>query len=335
MQFLFLLFAHQALSITINNANQYATWVPYFSEQFECYEDAQNVYGGGAGTYWCCGIMANGERQCATASSWTNVGGSNTLKTDRFSLCSTNWNTALSQDIDFCCENSEFHDCGVCRGFMVWPWTSFSDMSAASTFETNWRETYTAIPDDDTLAYEKKIYPAGFTHARLREYNDPPVCVYIPNAAGHVIEIRVDPDESGNTVCVNDLADDIESKNNPGQNTACDDSQLRTCFSDGDTSTADKGFAFYVNCEEGCEDGDVNMWIRARVSDMKWATVESQDADTNIEMWCMWMDRDTPEWDTYPSNIRPAGANVGGTVEDGASDLAAFLVVLVLALVMV
>merc|ERR1740129_2375481 len=31
---------------------------------------------------------------------------------------------------------------------------------------------------------------------------DPPVCVYVPNVGGRVIEVRVEPEESGSQVCV-------------------------------------------------------------------------------------------------------------------------------------
>jgi hypothetical protein len=316
-------------SIGISDGN-YEQWEPYFSEKFSCYKDVADT-----NQYQCCGYMANGERECAVASAWTNVGGTNTLKTSRFSLCSSTLQQARNLGRDLCCANDYFSDCGVCAGFMIWEFESFQEMADDSrvTFDLDWKEQFLDQPQDDTKAYDNNIFPAGFVHAKLHEFNDPPVCTFIPSAGGRVIEIRVEPEESGNTVCFNDLYDDTEERNNPGQITSCDDTRLRTCFSDGDlkknANDNTPGFPFFINCVEGCEDSDINLWFRARASDTTWVEVENQDAESNMEMWCNWMDRNATEWDTYPSEIAPPGQVLGGEVPDSVTALSVLFVSLI------
>jgi len=314
-------------SISVTDAN-YETWEPYFSEKFSCYKDVGGSDGVAAtNQYMCCGYMANGERECALASEWINVLGGGQVKTTRFSLCENTLNAARNNGRDLCCENNYFSDCGVCGGFSIWEWETFEEMSGDSrvTFDDNWKEDFLGQVQDDTKAYDNNVFPAGFVHAKLREFNDPPVCVFIPSAGGRVIEVRVEPEESGNTVCFNDLYDDTEERNNPGQITTCDDTRLRTCFSDGDlkknANDNTPGFPFYINCVEGCEDSDINLWFRARASETTWADVTNQDAEFNMEMWCMWMDQNDTKWDTYPSEIAPPGQVMGGDVDDGVSAL--------------
>jgi len=306
-----------------------------------CYEDCTGGYNNGvcSGAVWkCCGLMANGQRQCANANEWRNVGGSAdfTLKTNRFSLCVDNvaniYSTGTDDDgnqytitKDLCCQNEYFSDCGVCRGFVVWEFNTFDEMdqSPKTTFDEHWKANYTRQSDDDTNAYDNKFYPSGFIHATLREYNDPPVCVYMPEAGGHIIEIKVEPDEEGNTVCVNDLHDDQQERDNPGQITTCDDTRLRTCFSDGEMGVDDNvpGFAFYIDCEQGCADGDIHLWLRARASAKKWSDVEMEDAEENTEMWCQWMDKDDPRYEMYPSEIRPERVAISQPMEDSVASL--------------
>merc|ERR1712156_441985 len=291
----------------------------------------------GGNTYVCCGYAANGEMTCGRAADWVNVGGqvdqngAATQRTNKFSLCETSVTAAKNNGRDLCCSNDYFNDCGVCHGFAVWEFESFAEMEQDSrvTFEEDWKADFLGQTQDDTKAYDNAVFPAGFVHAKLREFNDPPVCVFIPSAGGRVIEVRVEPEESGNTVCFNDLYDDTEERNNPGQITTCDDSRLRSCFSDGDLKKNDgdntPGFPFYINCVEGCEDSDINLWFRARASETTWVDVENQDAEFNIEMWCTWMDSNDTKWDTYPSEIAPPGEVMGGDVDDSVKALSFFV----------
>jgi len=329
----------QSINVDITNGN-YIEWTAYFSEKFQCFKDDANNYGKGVGAYVCCGYAANGEQACDIHSAWVNVGATASLKTNKFSLCEETLEQAKAQGKDLCCANDYFSDCGVCHGFTVWEFESFEEMANDDrvTFDNNWREGYYAQTQDDTQAYDNQYFPAGFIHAKLHEFNDPPVCVFIPSAGGRVIEIRVEPDESGNTVCFNDLHDDTEERNNPGQITTCDDTRLRACFPDGDLGKPDNdnvpGFPFFINCVEGCEDSDVNLWLRARASETTWADVENQAAEENIEMWCAWMDQNDTKWDTYPSEIRPPGQVQGGEVDNSVGALS-LLMLFVLSFIMI
>jgi len=222
------------------------------------------------------------------------------------------------------------------------------------TLKDTWRDVYYSQKDksinndpDTTYppyAYGNEVYPAGFAHATLREFNDPPVCVYAPNVGGRVLEIRVEPDEAGSQLCVDDLLADTAEKNNPGVTQACDDVRLQTCFPDANSDGEDAGgFAFLISCSESCADGDVDLWFRLRASVNKWTEAGDVDKGTdktevNTEMWCMWgnqnmigelpedvdafkgLDGDFSRWDVYPSDlepetdpqVRPVESNVSG-----------------------
>lgn len=216
--------------------------------------------------------------------------------------------------------------------------------------EDNWRDLYTSRSNQNPTftttsgstqnyppyAYYNDIYPAGYARGKLREFNDPPVCVYAPNTAGRIIEIKVEPDETGNNICVDDLHEDSLERNTPGVTQACDKQRLRTCFPDAATSDVPDGFAFLISCSESCADGDVDLWFRLRSSVNKWTEAGQESLGTdrtelNTEMWCMWgvqdmrtLDEDTgaltfdlaqtmgveldgnfAKWDIWPSDLYP------------------------------
>jgi len=143
--------------------------------------------------------------------------------------------------------------------------------------------------------------PAGFVSAVLREFSDPPVCVFVPNSAGKMIEIKAEPEEAGNRLCVSDLHDDVLGRNEGGQGTPCDETRLKTCFPD---ASDDKDFTFYIFCNnEGCSEGaNVPFWLRARVSENSWQEGHSTARD-NVEMWCQYVQDDYPAWDVYPFDL--------------------------------
>jgi len=185
-------------------------------------------------------------------------------------------------------------------------------------------------------AYDNKVYPAGYMRATLREFNDPPVCVYVPQVAGRVIEVRVEPEEDGSQICVDDLHEDSLERNEPGVTQACDMSRLSTCFPDANTENDEgqqaKGFSFMISCAESCADSDTDLWFRVRASVNRWteagnAEIGTDQADVNTEMWCMWgnqdmtdengdstlpnldvfngLDGDFSKWDVFPSDLTP------------------------------
>jgi len=212
-------------------------------------------------------------------------------------------------------------------------------------------EEYTYPP----YAYSNEVYPAGFSHATLREFNDPPVCVYAPNVGGRVLEIRVEPEEAGSQLCVDDLLADTAEKNNPGVTQACDDSRLQTCFPDANSDGDAGGFAFLISCSESCADGDVDLWFRLRASVNKWteagdATKGTDKTEVNTEMWCMWgnqnmldelpddvdsfkgLDGDFSRWDVYPSDLEPETDPQVRPVESNVSCFSLALLISALAL---
>lgn len=116
-----------------------------------------------------------------------------------------------------------------------------------------------------------------------------------------MIEIKTEPEESGNRLCVSDLKDDVLGRNEGGQGTPCDESRLKTCFPD---ASDDKDFTFFIFCNnEGCSEGfDVPFWLRARVSELSWQEGHTTATD-NVEMWCQYVQDDYPAWDVYPFDI--------------------------------
>jgi len=338
-----------------------------FTDKFSCFRDVggmytawSNVYypGDSANNYYCCGLMANGRRQCDKLNEWKQVGDTH------FVLCERNYEEAYrSTDNsgnpkvrrDLCCNNRDFNDCNLCKSFMVWDFTVETDSQGGDryleqelysqathdnvrvTLNDTWRDAYyQSLRDYQNLgyppsAYDNTVYPAGFARGTLREFNDPPVCVYAPNAAGRVIEIKVEPEEAGSQICIDDLHEDSLERNAPGVTQACDDSRLRTCFPDANSEDDVQGFAFLISCSESCADGDVDLWFRIRASVHKWTEAGRADLGTdqtefNTEMWCMWgnqdmrddeggsnfpdafpdeLDGDFSKWDVYPSDLTP------------------------------
>jgi len=354
----------------------------HFSDKFSCMYDEAGVYDsflrafygptansspnedGLLREHYCCGIMANGLRQCDLFDEWS------VIAERTFTLCEPKYEDAFSTITneggpklrrDLCCENDLFSDCNLCTSFMVWDFTVDDYHGGDGALETELAKADGIVTDSTEFrtafnnpanqnkqfswngfegayppyAYANEVYPLGYARGRLREFNDPPICVYAPNTAGRVIEIKVEPDEIGNTVCVDDLHEDSLERNNPGVTQACDDTRLRTCFPDASTDPAVDGFAFLISCSESCADGDVDLWFRLRASTNKWteagdASKGTDRTELNTEMWCMWgisdmrdsdnnfelsdsqsfdglsnLDGDFSKWDRWPSDLTP------------------------------
>jgi len=211
---------------------------------------------------------------------------------------------------------------------------------------SNARGEYISFPP---YAYDNKVYPGGYMRATLREFNDPPVCVYVPQVAGRVIEVRVEPEESGSQICVDDMHEDSLERNEPGVTQACDDSRLSTCFPDAETDADEgrqsKGFSFLISCAESCADSDTDLWFRVRASINRWtdagdSALGTDQADVNTEMWCMWGNQDMTDgegastlpdldifneldgnfakWDVFPSDLTPEEDPVVRPVQSSA-----------------
>lgn len=310
MKFCYLLISVAFLTITNSNPD-----VTDFNDHFNCVEKYEN----GASQGWeCCGYNGLGERHCAPYNEWQKYQG----KYRRCKSLPFNWpgkgtirkpSEMIGLGIDLCCDDGTYvNDCGKCNVFYIWDFLTHESMVEKATFETDWRETYLDQNLDSSNGYDNAVYPGGFVKGTLREFNDPNVCVFIPKAAGAMIEIKVESEESGDRLCIGDLHDEESDRNNPGQNNSCGDTNVETCFGDAETSTDNDeyGVAFYIFCDEGCEEGggsgDVPLWFRARFSPKEKSWMKgTYDAEDNVEMWCEYIIRDYPEFDVWPSEITP------------------------------
>jgi len=309
-----------------------SSWEQYYGADMECFQDTAGTYanvgdyGGQAGWWWCCGITANGERACAPSNEWSMP------KTGKFALCenSINADGGIKGNKDLCCTSSLVDNCDTCHAFVVWEFETQQEMedSSKTTLDTNWRESFEDQDLNERDSYDNQVYPGGYSHARLRQGNDPPVCVYIPNAGGKVIEIKVEPDEQGNRLCISDLHDDQKDRNDPGQITSCDESMVKTCFPDGaDTTSGSSGVAFYIECDTTCEEQtDVFLWYRVRTSDGTWQDNGNNGASNNIEMWCDQVGGEYPDWDIVPSDLAPQSNQLNLDPENASAALSLLFV---------
>lgn len=299
-----------------------------YNDHFNCIDDVE--------TGWtCCGYNALGERHCEAEDRWEAFEGKYRRCVTEFGPGAQQYHGTrydhpsdlVGQNVDMCCDAHYVDNtgqrwpnyapnCGVCKQFFVWPWNDVDGMVAASTTEQTWRDDFVNQVRSDRDGYDNQIYPGGFQQATLREFNDPNVCVYIPEAGGKLIEIKVESDEYGDRLCIGDVHDEETERNDPGQNDACGPTQVKTCFGDAyktdDTPEEAKrdGFSFYIFCDQACKEGggsgDVPLWVRARNSVRSWDVDPEDQADSatnNPEMWCEYVIRDYPEWDVYPSDL--------------------------------
>jgi len=317
MKFCYLLICVTFLAIT--NSSPDAT---DFNDHFNCVNKYEKVIENGvekdkAIGWECCGYNGLGERHCAAYDQWEKFQG-------KYRICKKLPFTTddgvrieypsqmIGLGVDLCCDDGNYvNDCGKCHSFYVWDFLTHDGHDAMvdkATFDDNWREQYLDQNLDNSNGYDNAIFPGGFVKGTLREFNDPNVCIYIPQAAGKVIEIKVESEEAGDRLCIGDLHDEESDRNNPGQNNACGDTNVETCFGDADTSndSGEYGFPFYIFCDEGCEEGggsgDVSLWFRARFSPTSWMK-GTYLASENVEMWCDYVIRDYPDYDVYPSDI--------------------------------
>jgi len=275
------------------------------------------------GSSWtCCGYTANGENHCSASSEWAIYQG-NPVRCTRYSndnqLQSPFNDDGTSNDNyrDVCCDSSLIDSCGGnCKAFYVWPFASVDDIMdedgdpiAPVTLDNDWRETYLDQGLSTKDAYDNYVFPVSYAKGVLHYNNDPPVCVYVPGAAGRVIEIKVESESGDNRLCVDDTHDDEADKTDPGQIKTCDEGRLSTCFSDASGTAGKSGYAFIINCDDSCEEtSDVHVWFRARFSEHGWEDQGVGDliyADSNVEMWCDYVLRDYPDYDAFPSDLSP------------------------------
>jgi len=318
--------------------------------EFECYDITNTMemqgrtFNGGRA---CCGIAANGKRRCGRENEWNIYQGH-----ARFCNIYEDAQQAFNNHHDLCCDSPLIDNCGACKSFHVWDFESVEDMVNQHPVEswinnTDWRDDYYDGELLDPLS--RDIYPAGYINAILRDQNKPPVCVYVRNSGGHVIEVKIEPESEGSTVCIGDSLDDQADKTNPGFTTTCDAAQLTTCIQDGtlkttfqfprnangnniETRNEARGFTFQITCQHGClEQDDLPLWLRVRWSTKGYEDQVETNAFENPEMFCEYVNRDYPEWDLFPTDIELVTQAIGEDAPSSSSTLSFFVTLLAVA----
>jgi len=155
------------------------------------------------------------------------------------------------------------------------------DSSCSGTFQ----ETGNAYSCGDFDLYRViDIYPAGFKPYNLREFNEPPTCIHVPNSANKKVEVMIETAQKDSRICIMDGNDmGIGTNSEVGNVETCDNGQLYACFTAATQGSGD--FYFYIYCDGSCESTDVDLWVRIRVSETNWNAGKQSTAD-DIEMWC-------------------------------------------------
>lgn len=154
------------------------------------------------------------------------------------------------------------------------------------------------------------IYPAGFKNFVLGQYSEPPICMLVEGSSDKKIEVLMESPLENANLCIRDASYTGAGNNEVGNIENCGSGKIYACFTaatqDGDD------FGFYVTCEEGCEDMEVDVWIRVRISPISWDDGK-ENLESDLEHWCEGergahinrTDYDTPLFYTYPSDLIP------------------------------
>jgi len=154
---------------------------------------------------------------------------------------------------------------------------------------TDYNQLVAAGDSDDS---EDDIFPAGFRPYTLHEFNEPPVCMRVPNSGDKKVEILIETTVEDAHICIHDASDIGFANNDVGNVDTCGMGLLYACFTAAeaeDTNEDDaneyEDFSFYVYCKESCEASDVGLWLRVRTSNQTWEAGKTGVAD-DLEMWC-------------------------------------------------
>jgi len=157
------------------------------------------------------------------------------------------------------------------------------------------------------------IHPAGFSLYTLAQYQEPPICMFIPGSRNKKVEILMESDLDNANLCITDASYKGVATNDVGNVKVCGSGKIYACFTAASgTEDTDENFGFYVSCEEGCEDSELDVWIRIRISNADWDTGKTGVAD-DLEHWCEAErgtnidpdDLTSPKYYTYPSDLVP------------------------------
>jgi len=161
------------------------------------------------------------------------------------------------------------------NGYSVW-----DDVDSAEwDFEDDW---------EDRIEDGEVVYPAGFRNYTLGQFNEPPVCIFVDDSRNKKIEVLIESPMENTNLCITDADYDGISNNDVGNVKNCGTGKIYACFTAAEVQGTDdnpENFGFIVNCEEGCEDMDITLWIRVRLSKQNWDAGKTSTKD-DLEHWC-------------------------------------------------
>jgi len=180
------------------------------------------------------------------------------------------WNLvlgAIENPLDqFCTEDEDQHE--------------WEDVSEADWY---WGTDY-----NEQVAAGETVYPAGFRQYTLSEFNEPPVCMTVPDSGDKKVEILIETTVEDAHICIHDASDIGFANNDVGNVDTCGMGLLYACFTAAEAEDDVNGvedFSFYVYCKESCEASDVGLWMRVRLSAQTWEAGKT-GVDDDLEMWC-------------------------------------------------
>lgn len=141
---------------------------------------------------------------------------------------------------------------------------------------------------NEKVAQGEDVYPAGFRPYTLVEFNEPPVCMSVPNSGDKKVEILIETVVEDAHICIHDASDIGFANNDVGNVDTCGMGLLYACFTAAEAEDDDSNyedFNFYVYCKESCEASDVGIWMRIRTSTQTWQAGKT-GVDDDLEMWC-------------------------------------------------
>jgi len=131
------------------------------------------------------------------------------------------------------------------------------------------------------------IYPAGFRPYILYQFNEPPICITVPESGDKKVEILIQSEVEDTRICIHDASDIGFANNDVGNVDTCGMGKIYACFTAAETENGETydDFSFYVYCKESCETDDVDLWLRVRTSEQTWEVGKTGVGD-DLEMWC-------------------------------------------------
>jgi len=162
------------------------------------------------------------------------------------------------------------------------------------------RHTWEEVPEEnwywdsdynERVANGEHVFPAGFRNYTLAEFNQPPVCMNVPESGDKKVEILIETVVEDAHICIHDASDIGFANNDVGNVDTCGMGLLYACFTAAEAEDAEddtssyEDFSFYVYCKESCEASDVGLWMRVRTSTQTWEAGKTGVAD-DLEMWC-------------------------------------------------